>query len=270
MNFSLLISIYVKEKPEYFNRAMQSIWDEQSIRPNEIVLVQDGALTQDLYAIIEKWKNKLGNILKIIQLEKNLGLGDALAIGLKKCSNEIVARMDTDDISLPDRFEKQLKVFKEQDVDVCSGWISEFEGHESRIYAFRKLPEYHYDIVKFAKARSPLNHPAVMFKKSAVLESGNYQKMLFIEDYYLWVRMILKGYKFYNLQCVIVNMRAGHSQLSRRQGIKYAINELKVQILFYKMGFLNFYGFSRNSILKFLVRIMPNFVVKIIYKFFRR
>ena len=234
MNFSVLISIYFKEKPDFFNRAMLSIYDEQNVKPNEIVLIEDGKLTDELY-------------------------------------DEIVARMDTDDIALSDRFKKQIEIFKEfPHIDVCSGWISEFENDERYTYSYRKLPQNHDDILKFAKNRSPINHPAVMFKKTAVLDAGNYQRMLLIEDYYLWVRMLLKGYKFYNIQEVLVNMRAGQNQLLRRQGLKYAINELKVSWLFYKMGFLNFYEFLRNSILKFSIRIMPNFIIKLIYKFLRK
>ena len=271
MKFSVLMSIYFKEKSSNFNRAMQSIWDEQSIKPNEIVLVEDGKLTDELYNAINLWKERLGQNLKVIKLKENLGLGDALAIGLKECSFELVARMDSDDISLPKRFEKQLEIFeKNKNIDICSSWISEFEKDEGNIYAYRRLPENHNDIVKFAKLRSPINHPAAMFKKSAVLQAGNYQKMLLIEDYYLWVRMIFKGFKFYNIQEVLVNMRAGKDQLARRQGLKYAINELKVQYLFYKMGFLNLYEFLRNLVLKFSVRIMPKFILRVVYRFLRR
>lgn len=271
MKFSVLMSIYFKEKSSNFNRAMQSIWDEQSIKPNEIVLVEDGKLADELYNAINLWKERLGQNLKVIKLKENLGLGDALAIGLKECSFELVARMDSDDISLPKRFEKQLEIFeKNKNIDICSSWISEFEKDEGNIYACRRLPENHNDIVKFAKLRSPINHPAAMFKKSAVLQAGNYQKMLLIEDYYLWVRMILKGFKFYNIQEVLVNMRAGKDQLARRQGLKYAINELKVQYLFYKMGFLNLYEFLRNSLLKFSVRTMPKFILRVVYKILRR
>lgn len=271
MKFSVLMSIYFKEKSSNFNRAMQSIWDEQIIKPNEIVLVEDGNLTDELYSAINLWKEKLGQKLKVIKLKENLGLGDALAIGLKKCSFELVARMDSDDISFQKRFEKQLEIFRRnKNIDICSSWVSEFDGDEGNIYAYRKLPESHEDIIKFAKFRNPINHPAAMFKKSSVLQAGNYRKILLIEDYYLWVRMILKGFKFYNIQEVLVNMRAGKAQLTRRQGLKYAINELKAQHLFYKMGFLNLYEFLRNTILKFSVRIMPKVILRVVYKILRR
>ena len=137
--FSVLMSIYHKEKSEYFNRAMLSIWDEQTVKPDEIVLVQDGKLTDDLYIVISEWKNKLGDILKVIPLEQNVGLGGALNEGIKHCSYELIARMDTDDIALPDRFEKQLKVFENSDIDICSGWISEFDSDENEIILNNKI-----------------------------------------------------------------------------------------------------------------------------------
>jgi len=266
MKFSVLMSIYHKEKAEYFDRAMQSIWDEQTIKPDEIILVQDGKLTDELYKTIERWQKKLGNIFKTISLEKNIGLGDALNIGLDKCSYEIVARMDTDDICVKDRFEKQLKVVESQNIDICSSWVSEFESDENEIVSYRKLPELHDDIIKFGKKRCPINHPAVMYKKSIVQKAGNYQKMMWFEDYYLWARMIQSDAKFYNIQDSLVKMRAGYGQLERRSGIKYAMSEVTLQKEFFKMGFINYIEFIRNVSLRFVSRILPRGLVKIIYK----
>ena len=260
------MSIYYKEKPEYFNRCMESIWDEQSIQPNEIVLVEDGELTQELYEIINIWKDKLGNNLKIIPLEKNVGLGDALNIGLQECSYEIVARMDTDDIAMPDRFEKQLKVFENNDVDICSSWVSEFDNDEQEVISYRKLPENHKEIIEFAKKRNSINHPAIMYKKSIVLRAGGYKKMMWFEDYYLWVRITLKGAKFYNIQEPLVNMRAGYGQLERRSGLNYIKAEMRFLNTIRKEGFLNSYEFVRNVIVRLIARAMPKKVLKVIYK----
>lgn len=261
------MSIYHKEKGEYFDRAMQSIWDEQTAKPNEIVLVEDGKLTDELYEAVKKWKDKLGTVFKTVPLEKNVGLGDALNIGLLKCSYELVARMDTDDIARSDRFEKQLKVFENSDIDICSSWVSEFDDDEKKIVSYRKLPEYHDEIVKFAKQRCPINHPAVMYKKYVVKNEGGYDMKP--EDYYLWVKMILSNKHFYNIQEPLVNMRAGYGQLERRRGFKYAINEFKFQKKFYKIGFLNLYEFNRNISIRFIVRILPKSFVKQIYKLLR-
>jgi glycosyltransferase involved in cell wall biosynthesis len=265
MKFSVLLSIYYKEKPEYFDRAMLSIWDEQTIKPNEIILIQDGKLTDELYKIIEKWQEKLGDIFKTIPLEENVGLGDALNIGLQNCSYEIVARMDTDDVAKADRFEKQLKIFENSDIDICSSWVSEFDNDEKKIVSYRKLPEYHDDIVKFSKKRNPINHPAVMYKKSAVQKAGGYQKMMWFEDYYLWIRMILNGAKFYNIQESLVNMRAGYRQLERRSGLRYAKEEFKFYKEIYNIGFLNKNEFFVNIITRIPIRIMPKFIIKTIY-----
>jgi glycosyltransferase involved in cell wall biosynthesis len=252
------------------NRAMQSIWDEQAVKPNEIVLVQDGKLTDELYKVIDEWKEKLGEVLKVIPLEQNVGLGDALNDGIKYCSYELIARMDTDDIALPNRFEKQLKAFGDSDIDICSGWISEFDEDERQILSYRKLPQSHDEIVNFAKKRCPINHPAVMYKKSVVENSGGYKKMMRFEDYYLWARMVMSGAKFYNLQEVLVNMRAGYGQLERRSGLKYAISEVDLQKEFLKIGFINYFQFIRNVVIRFISRVVPKSLVKIIYKFLRK
>lgn len=270
MKFSVLMSIYHKEKPEYFNRAMQSIWDEQTIKPNEIVLVQDGKLTDELYIVINKWKNKLCEILKVIPLQQNVGLGDALNIGMQYCSYQLIARMDTDDIALSNRFEKQLRIFRNSDVDICSAWISEFDKDEKEILGFRKLPQYHEDIIRYSKTRCPINHPAVMYKKSVVEKAGGYKKMIWFEDYYLWARMLLNGAKFYNIQEPLVNMRAGYGQLERRSGFEYAKNELRLLNTLRKEDFLSIFEYSKNLAIKIPIRLLPKFIIKIVYKFLRK
>ena len=239
--FSVLMSIYRNESIEHFNRAMQSIWDEQTIKPNEIVLVEDGPLTDPLYQCIENWKDKLGKVFKVIRLEKNTGVGNAKNIGVCECSNELIAVMDTDDISLPKRFEQQLAIFENNDIDVCGAWVGEFVSDENDIASYRKTPEHHNEIVSFAKVRSPVNHPTVMYKKSSVLSAGNYTKYRTSEDYDLFVKLIMSGFKFYNIQQPLVSMRTGNNQEARRGGLKNAMLEANVQKEFYKMGFLNFY-----------------------------
>ncbi len=266
MKFSILMSIYHKENPEYFDRCMQSIWDEQTVKADEIVLVQDGELTNELYSVIGHWKKELGENLKVIPLERNVGLGDALNIGLANCSHEIVARMDTDDVADPNRFTEQLKIFENGDIDICSSWVSEFDRDEKKIVSYRKLPERHDEIVKFSKTRNPLNHPAVMYRKIIVEAAGDYQKMMWFEDYYLWVRMIMNGARFYNIQEPLVHMRAGYGQLERRSGRKYAMSEIALQKKFLRMGFINLYEFVRNVSVRLAVRIIPKGLVRIVYK----
>ncbi len=270
MSLSVLMSIYHKENASFFDRAMRSIWDEQTLKPSEIVLVQDGMLTKELYEVIDKWQKKLRDVFKTISLKQNVGLGDALNIGIQNCSYELIARMDTDDIALSDRFEKQIAVFQNKDIDVCSSWVSEFDDDEAIITSYRKLPEDHSEIVKFAKMRCPINHPAVMYKKQMVENAGGYKRMMWLEDYYLWVRMIMNGAKFYNIQEPLVSMRAGYGQLKRRGGAKYAKSELNLQKRFYQLGFLSFLEFVRNVSLRFLVRLLPVFTLKHVYKYLRK
>ena len=274
MRFSVLMSIYYKEKPEHFNRAMQSIWYEQTVKPDEIVLVEDGELTNDLYSVINDWESKLGRVLKRVPLERSVKLGQALNIGLKECSYELVARMDTDDISLPYRFEKQLKVFeKDQTIDVCSGWVSEFVDDENVITSYRKVPENHEEIVKYAKFRCPVNHPAVMYKKSSVLNVGGYGEYQYYkiqqEDYHLWVRMILEGARFYNIQEPLVKMRFSDSMIKRRAGIYYAKSELRLLNEFKNLGFLTTGEYIKNIFLRVPIRLMPVRILKAIYKLSR-
>ena len=269
MNFSVLMSVYCKENPLFLDRSMLSIWDEQMVKPSEIVLVEDGPLTNDLYDVIDKWKDKLGLVLNIVKLEHNVGLGDALAIGIKKCTYDLVARMDSDDISMPHRFQKQLDVFMNNNIDVCGSWINEFNCDENIVDSIRIVPERHSDIVRFAKSRNPINHVTVMFKKRKVLEAGNYQRLFLFEDYYLWIRMMLNNATFMNIQESLVKVRAGEGQLLRRQGFTYALYELNALWLFYKKGFIGFFIFIKNSILRLLIRIMPKIFIKWIYYLLR-
>jgi len=263
------MSIYYKENTQYFERAMRSIWNEQTIRPNEIVLVEDGPLTIELYQSIVSWKEELGDFFKTIQIKKNIGLGGALNVGLKYCSYELVARMDADDIAAPVRFENQLKIFEDDSVDVCGSWAGEFSENENLVIAYRKLPERHKDIVLFAKMRSPINHPTVMYKKSAVQNAGGYKNMMWFEDYYLWGRMILSGSEFYNIQESIVSMRAGYGQLERRSGFKYAIAEFKLRKEFFNIGFISIYNFIFYTPIRFIIRILPKVLFLQAYKLLR-
>lgn len=269
MSFSVLLSIYYKENPRWFSRAMQSIWDEQTVKPDEIVLVQDGPLTKELETEIEKWQEKLGAVLKCVPLEQNVGLGEALNIGLQYCSCELVARMDTDDIARPNRFEKQLAAFQHKDIDICGSWVTEFDKDEQVITGTRRLPQDHIDLMRFAKTRCPMNHPSVMYKKSVVQSAAGYQHMMWLEDYYLWVRMLLAGACFYNIQEPLVHMRAGIGQLERRSGLAYAKSELRLLSEFKKLGFLSVPGYLKAAFLRIPVRLTPRVFVRLIYSALR-
>lgn len=261
--FSVLLSVYSKEQPIFLEQSLTSILN-QTLIPAEIVLVKDGPLTAELDYVIEKYQNEVP-IIKVIQLPQNQGLGKALNEGLKYCSYELVARMDTDDIAKPDRFEKQIKFLGEHpEVDVCSSWIDEFIGDTSNVVSQRKLPEWHDKLMKYAKGRCPINHPTVMYKRSKVMEVGGYQG--FPEDLYLWVKLIVNGAIFHNLQESLLYFRTSEDVYKRRGGWKYAKDDMKVQWAFYRMGFLSWENLIKNIIIRVIVRLMPNSLRTWVYK----
>lgn len=267
MKFSVLLSIYIKEQPVYLKESLDSLF-KQTLPPDEIVLVKDGPLTPELDKVITEYQSQHPT-LKVIPLSKNQGLGKALNEGLKHCSYDLIARMDTDDIAKPDRFEKQIKVFQEHpEIDICSAWIEEFEGTPDNILATRKLPETHEEILKYAKHRCPINHPVVMYKKSAVLKAGGYNG--FPEDYRLWINMLMTGARFYNIQESLLYFRFSSAMVKRRGGWKYAMADAKSQWDFYRTGFLNLPDLIYNITVRISVRIVPNSLRSFIYKKFLR
>lgn len=226
-NYSVLMSVYYKEKPEYLREAMQSMFD-QTVPTNDFVLVCDGPLTKELDSVIEEMQKEHSE-LHVVRLKKNGGLGNALNYGMKFCKNELVARMDSDDISYSNRCEKQLEIFqKMKKVSICSGIIEEFIENKDCIENMRVLPEKNWEILLYAKRRNPFNHPCVMYKKSDVLAAGGYQDFFLLEDYYLWVRMLLNDCQGYNLQEPLLRMRTGSELYKRRGGWKYVQSQGKL------------------------------------------
>lgn len=263
MNFSVLISIYIKENPTFLRQALNSVFN-QTLIPTEVILVKDGLLTRELDITINEYQNKYSR-LKVISLSENKGLGFALNEGLKHCSYEWVARMDTDDICFPDRFEKQIKIIKQYpEISFFGSTIAEFTDSIQDIVSYRNLPENHLDILEYAKTRCPLNHPTVLYKKDAVIASGGYRE--FPEDYHLWIRALMKGYKFYNIQEPLLYFRTNLETIKRRGGWKYAIAEINHQNEFRKMGFISLPKMIKNASSRFIVRILPSKLRLQIYK----
>lgn len=263
INFSVLISIYYKEKPDWFRMALESVF-AQTVQPTEIILVKDGPLTDDLEAVIKEFE-AIHPIFKIVINEKNLGLGLSLRKGVEVCSNEIIARMDTDDIIPFNRFEKQLKKI-EEGYDVVSCWSRLFMDGSNEIIAIKKRPEYHNDIVKLAHRRSPVCHAATFIRKSSVMKAGNYLHRQYYEDYNLWVRMIQSGSIFYNIQEVLYDVRTTEEQLNRRSGFSYLKNELSCLNEFYKMGFYSLKDLLVNSSIRIAARLTPSFFRSKLFK----
>lgn len=265
-NYSVLMGVYYKENPEWLKKSIQSMLS-QTIVTNDFVIIKDGKLTKELDKIISEYCKQYPDIFNIVELAENQGLGPALAIGIKECKNELIARMDSDDISIKDRCEKQLKIFKENpDMDVVGSNIAEFIDDIENIQAYRILPEHDNEIKKYAKRRNPFGHPSIMFKKSKVLEAGNYRSYYLCEDYDMWIRMIQKDAHCYNIQEILVYMRIGEDFYKRRGGIKYLKSILKFKKEQYKNGFYSKKDYIISSGSHIFMCLMPNNIREILYK----
>lgn len=266
MKFSCLMSLYKKENPAYFKVAMDSILN-QTLLPTEIVLVKDGRLTDELDAIIADYVERYPKLFKIVAFEQNRGLGLALRDGVLACSYDYIARMDTDDIADKHRFEKQFAYLeKHEDLAILGSYITEFSTNPDEPDTVTDLPCTYDEIVKFSKKRNPFRHMTLILKKSAVLDSGNYRDFLWFEDYDLWVRIIQKGHKVENLSEYLVNVRADDEMFARRGGLQYAKQDLAFQFFLYSIGFIGMIRFLTNTIMRVLVRLMPNRVRTILYQ----
>ena len=265
-HYSVLMSVYFKEKASFLRDAMNSIW-AQTVPTEDFVLVCDGPLTEDLNEVISDMEAAHSGTLHVVRLEKNGGLGNALNIGIQQCRNELVARMDSDDISRPDRCERQLAVFAEHpDVSICSGIVEEFRDSPKEVEAKRVPPETQNEILAFARKRNPFNHPCVMYKKSAVEAAGGYQDFYLLEDYYLWVRMLQNDAVGYNLQEPLLWMRAGSDMYKRRAGWKYAQSQKALFKYMKDSSFIDFGQYVKSTELRSLSSLMPNSLREFAYK----
>lgn len=266
MKFTVLMSVYYKEKAEYLQLALESIIN-QTLKPDEIVLVQDGKLTEELQAVITKYQQNYPDIFKTYALQQNLGLGKALNFGMQKCSYELIARMDTDDIAEPNRFELQIKEFKQdKELMLCGGQIAEFADNQTEITGHRNVPLKHNEILSFAKKRNPYNHMTVMFKKQAVQSVGGYMDMPYFEDYWLWARMLKSGYKAKNIDQVLVKVRAGQDMIARRGDLNYARCIIRFEKALHSIGIINFAEMICYITMRSVVAIMPESLRLMIYK----
>lgn len=260
------MSVYRKENPEYLRQAIESI-QAQTLPANDFVLVCDGPLNEPLDSVIAKKQQEMGTTLNVIRLAKNGGLGNALNEGIKHCKNELVARMDSDDIAYPDRCEKQINVFNTHpEVSICSGVVEEFTTDPEVVDTRRVPPETNAEIVEFAKKRNPFNHPCVMYKKSAVEAVGSYQDFYLLEDYYLWVRMLMAGYQGYNIQEPLLHMRAGSEMYLRRAGWKHAMTQVKLFQFMRDSGFIGNELYVKSCVLRVGASLSPNWLRKFIFK----
>lgn len=246
---------------------MESI-RQQTVFTDDFVLVCDGPLTYDLNAVIDEEQEKFGSVLRVLRLKKNAGLGNALNEGLKLCKNELVARMDSDDISRPERCGKQLELFKRySDISLSSGAVSEFIDDPADPTGKREVPITDEEIRVFSRKRNPMNHPCVMFRKSAVEKAGGYKETYHLfEDYYLWVRMLMKGFKARNSKDILLDMRSPADMYLRRGGKKYADDMLRFHRWMKKSGWSSEAEYLTGAVPHAVVCVLPNGVRKLVYR----
>lgn len=265
--FSVLMSIYKNDRPAWLKESIDSMLN-QTLKADEILIVKDGPLTPELEAILSAYSD---SSIRYLPFAENRGQEMALREGLLACTHELVARMDSDDVCHPDRFRKQYEAFQnDPKVDVVGTSIIEFDETIADASTVRKLPIGGEELRHYAKRRSPTNHAAVMYKKSAVLAAGNYQQFLWNEDYHLWARMLLNSAVFKNLPDVLLYVRGGKSMYQRRGGWKYAKQDIKLQLRFYEIGFQGLFDTIINLALRVPIRLIPNSLRRWIYETFLR
>lgn len=264
MPFSVLMSIYAKERPEFLYQSLESVFN-QTLPPDEVVVVEDGPLTKCLDNVLDEYESRHPE-LRRVKLPANGGLGKALNEGLSYCSHELVVRMDTDDICFPDRFEKQIRYMSENlDIDVSSTWLEEFEDSVNNVKSIKRVPATQQEIFSYIRMRNPLNHPAVIFRKQAVEMAGGYLHFPLFEDYYLWARMFANGAKFGNIQEPLLHFRTSSDMFKRRGGLRYALNAAKFQWKLQKLGIISYASAIKSSMVRVSVYLMPNGIRKVIY-----
>jgi glycosyltransferase involved in cell wall biosynthesis len=275
VKFSVLISVYEKEEPTYFDEALRSVIMEQTRIPSEVVIVKDGPLSLELEKVIKKYQEGFMDIVKVVGYEKNRGLGEALNFGIKHCSHELIARMDSDDISTNKRFEIQISFMENNpNISVVGSYISEFfiDPNDSKL--IRVTPKEHNDIKIKLKRRNPVNHVSVVIRKSDLEKIGGYKHLLYLEDYYLWTRFIGNGFKLHNIEDVFVLVRTGKNMYKRRSNPEYIrswkilqdemLNMKLINSWDYIINMINIVGFIympvriKESIYKNLLRVKSN------------
>ena len=270
LKFSVIMSIYKTDNPEYLQVALDSII-HQTLVPDEIVLIADGPVPQSLIDVVEKTKARFAALHAYYQ-DKNRGLGGALRIAVEKAQYDYLARMDSDDISLPDRFEKQMKYFEEDhELAVVGGMITEFVDSPEHVVSKRILPLDDRGIKRFMQSRCGVNHVTVVMKKSELLRAGNYQQDFKQEDYYLWARMIEAGCKFRNIPDIVVNVRSGRDQFARRGGMAYYKDVLALNKWMWQHGLISLPKMIYNDMVRGTVQfLLPNSVRTWVYQRFLR
>lgn len=262
--YSVLMSVYINDRATFVKKSIDSMLN-QTIKPEQYVIVEDGELEEETEKIIDNYKKKYPDLFEIVKIEDNMGLANAMNMGIEHCRNELIARMDADDISLPNRCEEELGMFeKYENLSVCGCNIKEFDGEETNIKRLRVVPENYEDIVKFFRKRQPFNHPTVMMKKSVVQECGCYVNLRRKEDFDLFSRIVTSGYYVRNIAEPLYLYRADENNYKRRKSKENMKSAIYVYKKHWKRKGCSLFDFLIISLAEIVFLILPNKFMKIV------
>lgn len=264
LEYSVLLSVYAKDNPAYLDLAIGSMV-EQTVPFRDLVVVCDGPLTEGLDASIESWREKLGDCLSVVRLPENGGLGAALAAGMPHCGCDVVARMDSDDISRPERMAKLLAKMRDEGLDLVGGAIEEFDRRPGDMGSVRMPPLVKADIDTWLKGRNPFNHVSVVYDRHAVEEAGGYEPFPWMEDYWLWARMIARGCRCANIPDVVVDVRVGDGMYARRSSMAYLKSQVRFFSTLHELGIVNRLEQAKAILQRAIATALPNSLVRIAY-----
>ena len=262
--FSVLMSVYIKENPIFLKDAIESI-QNQTMKPSEIILVEDGPLTSELYQVLDQIEAESEIPVKRCPLEENQGLGLALRYGVLQCQYDIIARMDTDDIAVADRFEQQIHLMEQENLDLLGGHIAEFIDNPKEVVSYRRVPTQHADIVAYQRMRSAFNHMTVMFKKNMVLKAGNYEDGLYMEDDLLWLNMIAAGARTGNIDQILCRVRVGAGMFERRGGLRYLNLYRQARQRMLERNQISYIEYAKSVGIQAVVALCPGFIRQFIF-----
>lgn len=263
--YSVLMSVYAKENPEWLRESMDSML-VQTTPPAEMVVVKDGALSRALEEVLDEYSEMYPGLFNFVAYSENQGLGYALHKGVLACRNPIIARMDTDDIAVPERMEMQLRAMREYDLDMVGSQVIEFDGELGTCLTITDLPEEHEEILKYSKRRNPFRHPPITFKRAAVLAAGNYSSdFLYFEDWDLFNRMLSVGCKSKNLHDPLVYMRVNGDFYARRGGMRYLAHAYRFKKAQLERGWFTLRDFCLSFTPQAVVCLMPNSIRSYLY-----
>mgnify|MGYP004486505913 CR=1 FL=1 len=271
LEYTALMSVYFKENPQWLKLSIESMLN-QTVRPQEFILVKDGPLTVELDEVINTFVNTNPGLFNVITNEKNMGLGLALAEGVKAAKNELIARIDSDDYIDSTRCEKQLEKFQEDpELGIVGCYEAEFIENIDNVISVHRVPSNNDDIKKFMRRRCAILHPTVMYKRSLVLKSGNYKQVFLYEDYDLFARMVFEYHvKSYNIPEALYYIRTSEDFFRRRGGIKYAKTVLGFKWRQFRKGYMSSTDFCVSGLGQAVVCVLPNSLRKSFYMCFLR